>query len=136
MTPQLQQEIKKYRQWFGSYKRSGELVTVPVWLTLNRGQIEFLTPADSYKVKRVRRDPRVICYLGSKDGPSVAGTAEIVTDPAELWRVYRAYWRTHPLLMLLLWWPIRRRIKSGKQVVVRVKIAEPNPLAGITDPAP
>ena len=135
MTPQLQQAIKQYRQWFGSYKRSGELVTVPVWLTLNRGQIEFLTPADSYKVKRVRRDPRVICYLGSKDGPSVAGTAEIVTDPAELWRVYRAYWRTHPLLMLLLWWPIRRRIKSGKQVVVRVKIAEPNPLAGITGPA-
>lgn len=136
MTPQLQQAIKQYRQWFGSYKRSGELVTVPVWLTLNQGGIEFLTPADSYKVKRVRRNPRVVCSLGSKDGPSVQGVAEIVTDLTELWRVYRAYWRTHPWLMLLLWWPIRARIKSGQQVVVRVKIAEPNPLAGITDPAP
>ena len=136
MTPQLQRAIKEHRQWFGSYKRSGELVTVPVWLTLNQGQIEFLTPADSYKVKRVRRDPRVVCYLGSKDGPAVAGTAEIITDLTQLWRVYRAYWRTHPLLMLLLWWPIRARIKSGRQIVVRVKLVEPNPLAGITDPTP
>jgi PPOX class probable F420-dependent enzyme len=136
MTPQLQQAIKKHQQWFGSYKRSGELVKVQVWLTLNQGQIEFITPADSFKVKRVRRNSRVVCTLGSKNGPVVEGTAEIITDPAELWRVYRAYWKTHPLLMLALWWPIRARLTKGRQVLVRVRPSEPNPLAGITDPAP
>jgi hypothetical protein len=54
MRPELQRSIKRYNQWFGSYKKSGELVKVHVWLTVNDGQIEFLTPDDSYKVKRIR----------------------------------------------------------------------------------
>ena len=136
MTPQLQHAINSHRQWFGSYKRSGELVKVQVWLTLNQGRIEFITPADSLKVKRVRRDSRAVCTLGSKNGPVIEGRAEIIIEPTELWRVYRAYWKTHPLLMLLLWWPIRARIKSGKQVLLRVTPSEPNPLAEITDPLP
>lgn len=135
MTPQLQQAIKPHRQWFGSYKRSGELVKVQVWLTLNDGRIEFITPADSFKIKRVRRDPRAVCTLGKQDGLVIEGTAEIITEPAALWRVYRAYWKTHPLLMLVLWWPIRSRIKSGQQVLLRITPSEPNPLAGMTDPA-
>jgi hypothetical protein len=54
MTPELERAVKRYRQWFGSYKKSVELVKVQVWLTINNGQIEFLTSEDSYKVKRVR----------------------------------------------------------------------------------
>jgi PPOX class probable F420-dependent enzyme len=134
MTPQLQRAIKRHRQWFGSYKRSGEFVKLPVWLTINEGDIEFLTRTNSYKVKRVRRNPRVMCFLGSKDGPYVEGTATIINDRGELWRVYRGYWRTHPVLMILLGLPIGIRIKIGKHVLVRVRITEPNPLAGITDP--
>ena len=99
MTPELERAVKRYRQWFGSYKKSVELVKVQVWLTINNGQIEFLTAEDSYKVKRVRANPRVVCYLGSKDGPSIAGTAEIVMGSDAMWRVLRAYWKTHPLVM-------------------------------------
>jgi hypothetical protein len=90
MTRELERAIKRYHQWFGSYKKSGELVKVQVWLTLNKGCIEFLTLDDSYKVKRIRRNPRVICYVGAKDGPSVPGTAEIVMGRDPIWRVYRA----------------------------------------------
>jgi hypothetical protein len=50
-----------HTQWFGSYKKSGELKKIQVWLIVHEGNIEFLTPGDSYKVKRVRRNPRVIC---------------------------------------------------------------------------
>jgi hypothetical protein len=78
VTPELERAVKRYNQWFGSYKKSGERVKVQVWLTVNNGQLEFLTSKDSYKVKRVRANPRVVCYLGSKDGPSFPGTAEIV----------------------------------------------------------
>jgi PPOX class probable F420-dependent enzyme len=126
--------VKRYRQWFGSYKKSGELIKVQVWLTVNNDCIEFLTSGDSYKVKRIRRNPRVVCYIGDKDGPSVAGTAEIVTGSTGAWRVYRAYWKTHPLVMLVVGLPIRMRIKTHKQVLIHVHPDEPNPLAGVTDP--
>jgi hypothetical protein len=132
---QIREAIRSHDQWFGSYKRSGELVKVQVWLTLNNGDIEFLTPDGSYKVKRVRRNPRVVCFLGAADGPSVQGAAEIVTDKPALWRVYRAYWHTHPLGMVLLAAVIGVRIALGRHVGIRVKIDPPNPLEGVTDPA-
>ena len=134
MTPELECAVKRYTQWFGSYKKSGELVKVQVWLTVNNGCIEFLTSDFSYKVKRIRRNPRVICYIGDKDDPSIPGTAEIVMGRNAAWRVYRAYWKTHPLIMALLWFAIRRRIKTRKQVLIRVHPAGLNPLVGVTDP--
>ena len=134
MTPELERAVKRYNQWFGSRKRSGELTKVQVWLTVNNGCIEFLTSGDSYKVKRIRSEPRVICYIGDKDGPAVPGTAEVLQGRHAIWRVYRAYWKTHRLIMALIALPIRRRITAGKQVLIRVHPDEPNPLAGVTDP--
>ena len=134
MTPELERAVKRYRQWFGSYKRSGDLVRVQVWLTVNNGNIEFLTSGDSYKVKRIRRDPRVICCIGNKGHPSVSGTAEIIMGRDAIWRVYRAYWKTHPLIMTFIAFSIRRRIKNHNQVLIHVRPNVPNPLAGVTDP--
>ena len=87
MTPELQRALKRHTQWFGSYKKSGELVKVQVWLVVNRGGIEFLTGKNSYKVKRLRRNPKAICYVGSKNGPEVVGTAQIISEKAELARL-------------------------------------------------
>ena len=134
MTPELERAVKRYRQWFGSYKRSDELVKVQVWLTVNNGCIEFLSSEDSYKVKRIRRDPRAICYIGDRDGPSIPGTAEILMGRDAMWRVYRASWKTHPLVMAVIALATRRRIKTHKDVLIRVRPDEPNPLAGVTDP--
>jgi len=131
MTPELQRALKRHMQWFGSYKKSGELVKVQVWLIVNRGQIEFLTGKDSYKVRRLRRNPRAICYVGSKNGPAVAGTAQIVSDKAEQARVYRAYWKTHPVFMLLgIGLRVWIEMSLGNRVVVRVTPDEPNLLMG------
>src|SRR5262249_17583447 len=101
MTLELQNALKNHMQWFGSYKKSGELVKVQVWLIVNSGQIEFLTGRDSYKVRRLRRNPRGICYVGSKNGPAVAGRAQIVSEKGEQGRGDRAYWKTHPVFMFL-----------------------------------
>jgi len=132
MTPELKRALKNHTQWFGSYKKSGELAKVQVWLVVNGGRIEFLTNKDSYKVRRVRRNPKAICYVGSKEGPTVAGTAEIVTEKAEQKRVYRAYWKTHPVFMLLgIGLRVWIEMLLGKRVVVRVIPDEPNPLAGV-----
>lgn len=136
MTPELQRALKRHMQWFGSYKKSGDLVKVPVWLIVRDGGIEFLTPANSYKVKRLRRNPRATCYVGSKDGPAISGTAQIVSDKAELARLYRAYWRIHPLFMALgIGLRVGLGVLAGTRVVVRVQPDEPNPLAGVNNPA-
>lgn len=58
MTPELQSALKSHMQWFGSYKKSGELVKVQVWLVVSKGRIEFLTNKNSYKVRRLSRNPK------------------------------------------------------------------------------
>jgi hypothetical protein len=136
MTPELHRALKRHTQWFGSYKASGELKKLQVWLVVTDGRIEFLTPGNSYKVKRVRKNPRVLCYVGSKDGPSIPGAAQIITDRSEVARVYRKYWKVHPLRMtivigLIIW----IEMLLNKRVVVRVQPDDPNPLEGLTDPA-
>jgi len=136
MTPELQRALKSHTQWFGSYKKSGELKKIQVWLVVHGGQIEFLTGGSSYKVKRVRKNPRVICYVGSKNGPAISGTAQIISDRSELARVYRSYWKVHPLRMaILIGLRVWIEMLLNQRVVVRVQPDEPNPLAGITDPA-
>ena len=87
MTPELERAVKRYRQWFGSYKKSGELIKVQVWLTVNNGCIEFLTLDDSYKVKRIRRNPRVVCYTSDPKALRSLVPLEIVMGRNAIWRV-------------------------------------------------
>ena len=89
-------------------------VKIQVWLTVNNGSIEFLTLDDSYKFAD-GKNPRVVCYIGDKEGPSVSGTAEIFMGSEAIWRVYRAYWKTHPLIMAFIAFSIRRRIRTHKR---------------------
>jgi hypothetical protein len=136
MTPELQNALKRHTQWFGSYKASGELKKIQVWLIVHEGHIEFLTPGNSYKVKRVRKNPRVICYVGGKNGPAIAGTAEVITDRGELMRVYRSYWKSHPLRMaLMVGLRVWIEILLNQRVVVRVQPDDSNLLTGFADPA-
>ena len=98
------------------------------------GGIEFLTGKNSLKVRRLRRNPRAICYIGTKNGPAVAGTAQIISDKVEQARVYRAYWKTHPVFMLLgIGLRVWIEMLLGNRVVVRVDPDEPNPLAGVNE---
>lgn len=136
MSPELQRALNRHTQWFGSYKASGQLKKLLVWLVVTDGQIEFLTLGNSYKVKRIRRNPRVICYVGSKNGLAISGTANVITERSEVMRVYRKYWRAHPVRMaILIGLRIWIEMLLNKRVVVRVQPDDPNPLAGLTDPA-
>jgi hypothetical protein len=62
MTPELERAVKRYRQWFGSYKKSGELIKVQVWLTVNNGCIEFLTPDDRTKLSDTEEPAHSLLY--------------------------------------------------------------------------
>ena len=42
-----------------TFKRNGDAVAGPMWIASDDGGLVMWTHADSWKVKRVRRDPRV-----------------------------------------------------------------------------
>jgi len=127
----IREAIGKHRMWFGTSTRDGRLIKVQVWCFLNGDRIEFITDGHSLKVKRARRNPQVVCFLGSKCGPAVRGTAELIEDRSEVWRGYQTYWKHHTAAMVFLWWPIRRNIERGRQIMVRVRPQDetdaPNP---------
>jgi general stress protein 26 len=130
----FERALRKHQMWFGSYTRDGRLIKVHVWCFLHDGKIEFLTDGRSLKARRARRNPQVICFLGSQNGPAVPGTAELIEDRAEVGRGYQTYWKEHTAVMLFLWWPIRRNIEKGQQIMVRVHPQEPNPFPAAASP--
>jgi PPOX class probable F420-dependent enzyme len=76
-----------------TFKRNGDAVASPMWLVGDAGQLWVWTPADAWKVKRIRRDPRVTLTPCGRTGklqagqPVVDGTAEVITDPQDVARV-------------------------------------------------
>jgi PPOX class probable F420-dependent enzyme len=76
-----------------TFKRNGDAVVSPMWIARDGDQLLAWTPADAWKVKRIRRDPRVTLRPCGRTGkvragqPLLAGTAEVITDPSEVARV-------------------------------------------------
>jgi uncharacterized protein len=67
-----------------SYRRDGTSVATPVWFVTDNGHLLVETDADSYKVKRIRRDPHVRIALcdarGRPRGEPVEAEAKILPD--------------------------------------------------------
>lgn len=77
-----------------SYKRDGSGVETPVWAAPLDGKLVVFTLRDSYKVKRIRRNPKVRvakCGMAGKLlSPWHDGTCTIVEDKAHEARAYAA----------------------------------------------
>ena len=65
-----------------TFKKSGQGVKTPVWFVEHNGALYVYTEADSWKVKRIRNNPRVrvaVCNMrGDVKGPSMDATASFV----------------------------------------------------------
>ena len=65
-----------------SFKKNGEGVKTPVWFVLHNGVFYVYTEAASWKVKRIRNNPRVrvaVCNMrGTIKGPWLDATASLV----------------------------------------------------------
>jgi PPOX class probable F420-dependent enzyme len=76
-----------------TFKRNGEAVASAMWIVGENEQLWAWTPADAWKVKRIRRNPRVTLTPCGRTGkvqagaPVVEATAEVITDAAEVTRV-------------------------------------------------
>ena len=65
-----------------TWKKSGEKVASAMWLARDGDALVMWTPADSWKVKRARRNPAVTvqpCSVrGDAHGETVTGTARLL----------------------------------------------------------
>ena len=71
-----------------TFKKNGDGVKTPVWFALHDGVFYVYTEADSWKVKRIRNNPRVRvapCTMrGTVTGPWLDATAAIVSGDERL----------------------------------------------------
>ena len=76
-----------------TYKRNGEPVPTPVWFGVADGKVYTRTEADSWKVKRLRRNPRVLVAPCTMRGRPLGAPFECVgrvLEPADHARAERA----------------------------------------------
>lgn len=110
-----------------SFKRDGTGVATPVWFIEEAGRLLVHTGAESFKVKRIRRNPAVTVApcgpTGKLRGEPVPGRAELLPD-AEVARVekllIRKYWLTGWLLTvgrLVRGWFGRGRVRARNTVL-------------------
>jgi PPOX class probable F420-dependent enzyme len=96
-----------------TYKRDGTAKILPVWIAdLGDGTVGFTTSGESYKVKRIANDPRVVLQQSNSRGQvvegstPVEGTAEVVTG-ADFERVLAAITAKYG-------WQLRLILLAGK----------------------
>ncbi len=71
-----------------TFKKDGGAVATPMWIGRDGDHLFVWTPADSWKAKRAKNNPRVVlapCSRGGKvrDGADpVDGVAEVISEPA------------------------------------------------------
>ena len=78
-----------------TFRRDGTPVSVPIWQAVGGDKIYMFTESGSWKVKRLRRNPRIemtTCdWRGNLDGgPTWKGTGRIVDAKADVARAYEA----------------------------------------------
>ncbi len=88
-----------------TFRRSGEPVATPVWIASDPDddRLYVYTNRQSWKVKRLRRDPRVqlapCTASGRVTGEAVTGHARVVEDPTESARGFEAVIRKYGWMM-------------------------------------
>lgn len=111
-----------------SFKRDGSGVRTPVWCADCDGKVVVFTAADSFKVKRVRRNPRVRvakCDVRGKVlGPWHEGACIIVDDNAQQQRAYAALRSKYGFQMKLLDFFSKLAGKKDKRAVLAITLEE------------
>jgi len=87
-----------------TFKKDGAAVATPMWIGCDGDHLLVWTPTDSWKVKRVKNNPRVVlapCARGGKvreGADPVDGVAEVITEPATVQRLAGVIRRKYGLM--------------------------------------
>lgn len=108
-----------------TFKRSGQPVATPVWIApalpgepFRDGELVFVSLADAWKVKRLRRDPRVEVRVCDVRGtvepgtPRYAGTGRLLPAPEDVRAIKRAIGDKYG------WW--YHAFATGESVLMKV----------------
>ena len=115
-----------------TFKKSGDAVATPLWIGDDGGQLFFWTPADSFKVKRIRNNPRVTLVGCSRfgkphDGAAVVeGGAEVIDDAATVDRLAGVVRRKYGLEFHVVTF-IERLAARGRRkprVILRITLSD------------
>jgi uncharacterized protein len=105
-----------------SFKRDGTGIATPVWFVSDGRRLFAFTDLHSAKIRRIRRNPRVLvasCRVNGKlRGEPVAARADVLTGTVELERVQTLLLERYSLSyrVVMLFYRLGRRLR-GKQSV-------------------
>ena len=109
-----------------TFRKNGTGVQTPVWVARDGDELVVFTNGDSYKVKRLRRNPNIRiaeCNVrGVLRGPWHEGTGRLVEDEAAKQSGTRALHRKYGWQMTLADWGARLRgsKKNWAFIVIRL----------------
>jgi hypothetical protein len=113
-----------------TFKKDGAAIATPMWLGRDGDHLFVWTPADSWKVKRVKSNPRVVlapCTRGGKvhDGANpVDGVAEVITEPATVQRLAGVIRRKYGLMFSVVTFLERLLARKQKpRAVLRIALS-------------
>jgi PPOX class probable F420-dependent enzyme len=117
-----------------SFKRDGTGVQTPVWAAPLDGKLVMFTGRDTYKVKRISRNPRVRvarCDVrGRLLGPWHDGTCSIIDDPAHQGSIMQALARTYGWQMRTLNFFAQMSGRINKRAYLEVTVESENQRPG------
>ncbi|WNO71474.1 PPOX class F420-dependent oxidoreductase [Streptomyces sp. AM8-1-1] len=102
-----------------TFRKNGTGVATPVWFAEDGGKLYAWTRTDSWKVKRLRNDPRVVVSVCDVRGriaegaPTAEGTAELL-DAAATARIRILLARKYTWQFWLVDWPATL-VRLGKR---------------------
>ncbi|MGF1665093.1 MAG: PPOX class F420-dependent oxidoreductase [Acidimicrobiia bacterium] len=106
-----------------TWKTDGTPVATPVWAVAVGGHCYFTTPSNTWKVRRLARNPRVTVAPGTKrgepTGPALDATAVRVEDRHECRGVERALIARHPVAHRMI--SLVTRLRRAETLVYRLE---------------
>ncbi|MGZ4204645.1 MAG: PPOX class F420-dependent oxidoreductase [Actinomycetota bacterium] len=121
-----------------TFKRDGTPVSTPVWCAAEDGTLLVFSEADSWKVKRIRRDRHVrigpCSARGRPRGPAVDADASIVegTEPVQTLLATKYGWAWHGYRLLMVLTDVARRLRRQeptKWVTIKITLRALEPRA-------
>ncbi|MGQ4808816.1 hypothetical protein NKDENANG_02205 [Candidatus Entotheonellaceae bacterium PAL068K] len=119
MTRALRRASLVYLTTYGLHAGSG---TVPIWFFQHQGAIYFCTQRQTIKVRRIIETGRATLHIGSRKGPVLECTAQVIEANMRLQaELIRAYRRRYPVRWLFLGGRIRRGFSNGTEIMVQLQ---------------
>ena len=113
-----------------TFKKDGAAVATPMWIGRDGDHLFVWTPADSWKAKRVKNNPRVVlapCGRGGKvheGADPVDGVAEVITEPATVQRLAGVIRRKYGLEFTVVTFLERLLARKQKpRVILRIALS-------------